>query len=301
MSMTLLQLVQAAAGEMGLPQPSAISGNSSQDVVQYVALINKLGRDLATDYVWQALDVEYRFTTSFLATTGDITTGSAAITNIPSTASLDATYMLTGTGVPQDCTIQSVNSATQVTMDQPMTTTAVGATLTFCKTKYALPAPFLKPVNNTQWDKTRHWVMLGPATPQMWQWLKSGYIATGPRIHYRILGNYFQIWPMVPANEYLGFEYLSAYWAYTSGGAAAASMSMDDDTCIYRDNLMIAGLKKCYWEAKGFESSAYDRDYQGILSSILATEKGGKILRMGGRPSNILINQTNIPDSGYGL
>jgi len=285
---------------MGVPVPASIAGNSSQDVLQLTGLVNKLGRHLYTNYQWQGLDAEYRFYTQFLTTTGDITNGSAVITNIPDTSQLDTTYMLTGTGVPQDCTISSVDSATQVTMNQPMTTTTVGASLSFCQTKYTMPSDYQRPINNTQWDKTRHWVMLGPASAQMWQWLKSGYIATGPRIHYRILGNYFQIWPMIAANEYLGFEYLSKNWALTAAGVGKTTMSLDDDTCQFQDELMISGLKKLYWEVKGFDSSAYTMEYDSVLNSILATEKGARILRLSGRPANILINQTNIPDSGYG-
>lgn len=300
MSMTLLEIVQAATAEMGVPQPVSIAGNTSQDVLQLTGLVNKLGRYLYTNYQWQALNAEYRFYTQYLTTTGDTISGSAVIENIPSTAQLDTTYMLTGTGVPQDCTIQSVDSASQVTMNQPLTVTDTGASLSFCQTKYLMPSDYQRSVNNTQWDKTRHWVMLGPASPQMWQWLKSGYIATGPRIHYRIFGNFFQIWPMIAANEYLGFEYLSTNWALSAAGVAKSTMSLDDDTCQFQDELIISGLKKLYWEVKGFDSSVYAIEYQTILNSILATEKGAGILRMSGRPANILINQTNIPDSGFG-
>ncbi len=300
MSMTLLGLIQAATAEMGVPVPAAIAGNSAQDVLQLTGLINKLGRYLTTNYQWQGLDTEYRFTTQFLATTGNTAAANAVITAIPSTAILNTTFMLTGPGVPQDCTIQSVDSATQVTMNQPLTATATGAALTFCKTKYAMPTDYQRPINNTQWDKTRHWVMLGPASPQLWQWLKSGYIATGPRIHYRILGNFFQIWPLLTTAEYLGFEYISNNWAAAATGLGQSTLLMDSDTCQFQDELMICGLKKLYWEAKGFDSSSYNRDYETVLNSILATEKGARVLSLSGRPSNILINQTNVPDSNYG-
>lgn len=301
MGMTLIQLVQAAASEMGIGVPASISGNSSQDATQLTGLANKLGRELSANFTWQALSVEYRFLTQYTTTTGDTTSGSAVVTNIPDTTGLATTYMVNGTGIPQDCYIQSVDSATQVTLSQTATATDTGVTLNFCQTMYTLPSDWQRPIPNTQWDKTRRWVMLGPTAPQMWQWLKSGYIATGPRIHYRILGNKFQIWPQIAANEYLGFEYVSKNWAYNSGGTAQSSMATDADTCVYDDSLMIAGLKKLYWEVKGFDTTRFEMDYQTVLNSLLAGDKGARILRMAGRPANILINQTNVPDSGYGL
>ncbi len=300
MPMTLLQIVQAATNEMGLPTPSTVIGNAALDVVQLLGLLNKVGRELYTNYEWQALDTEYRFTTAFLATTGNTTANSAIITNIPSTATLSTSYMLTGSGVPQDCTVQSVDSATQVTMNQALTRAATGATLTFCKTKYTMPTNYHKPVNNTQWDKTANWMMLGPTSPQAWQQLKSGFLATGPRTRWRLLGGTFQIWPMLASNTYLGFEYASTSWVQSAAGVAQSSFALDSDTSVFQDDLLISGLKLKYFSAKGFDTTDYAMDYRSVLSTILATEKGGRLLRMAGHGVNTLIGPDNIPDQGYG-
>ena len=84
-----------------------------------------------------------------------------------------------------------------------------GATITVEKVKYALPSDYESTVPRTHWDKSKHWEMLGPESPQQWEWLLSGFISTGPRIRYRLLGKYFQIWPGVSTNELLGYEYRS--------------------------------------------------------------------------------------------
>lgn len=298
--MNLLSLVQAASVEMGLPSPVNVVGNTTQTVVQLYGLINGLGRELAQTYDWQALDKEYRFYTSYSSQTGTNTSGSAVITGLSDTSSLSTAWQATGTGIPQDCYIQSVDSATQVTLSQPTTAdNSAGFTVTFCKTKYSLPSDWQRPVNRTQWDKTRHWELLGPATAQQWQWLKSGFIATGPRIQYRLLGGTFQIWPMVTASEYLGFEYFSNAWAVDSNGDAATTFAADTDTCIYPDNLMIAGLKLKYFMLKGFDSTAFQAEFRSALSAALGGDKGAQTLSMSGTPTNILINLSNVPDSGY--
>lgn len=299
--MNLLGLVQAASVEMGLPSPVNVVGNTTQTVVQLYGLINGLGRELAQTYDWQALDKEYRFTTNFSAQTGFNALGSAVVTGLSNTASLSSAWQVTGTGMPQDCYVQSVDSPSQVTLSQVSTAdNSAGFTITFCQTKYTLPSDWLRPVNRTQWDKTRHWEMLGPATAQQWQWLKSGFIATGPRIQYRLLGGTFQIWPMITQAEYLGFEYMSNAWALSSAGTSQTTMQADTDTCIFADNLMIAGLKLKYFMLKGFDPTAFAAEFRDALASAKGGDKGAQTLAMSGVPTNILINLSNVPDSGFG-
>jgi hypothetical protein len=301
---TMLQLVQQATGELGLAVPTQVAGSTAQDTIQQLALLNAVGYDLLREpaFNWQALTTEYRFTSLWTQQTGTVTNGSAVITNIPSTAAIVAgTYMVTGTGINQDTYVQSVDSPTQVTLTQPSTASGTGVQLTFAKTKYAFPADYQRIVDRTQWDKSKHWEMLGPESPQQWQWLKSGYIATGPRIRWRILGNTFQIWPGVSTSEYLGFEYVSKYWVTDAGGTSKGSFTADTDTCAFDDRLMVAGLKLKYFGVKGFETQLLQDEYDAILSSVKGEEQGAPMLSMAPRLSNVLLGPENIPDSNYGM
>lgn len=301
---TMLQLVQQATGELGLAVPTQVAGSTAQDTIQQLALLNAVGYDLLREpaFNWQALTTEYRFTSLWTQQTGTVTNGSAVITNIPSTAGIVAgTYMVTGTGINQDTYVQSVDSSTQVTLTQAATASGTGIQLTFAKTKYAFPADYQRIVDRTQWDKSKHWEMLGPESPQQWQWLKSGYIATGPRIRWRILGNTFQIWPGVSTSEYLGFEYVSKYWVTDAGGTAKGSFTADADICVFDDRLMVAGLKLKYFGVKGFETQLLQDEYDAILSSVKGEDQGAPMLSMAPRLSNVLLGPENIPDSNYGM
>jgi len=298
---TMLQLIQQATAEMNLPVPASVAGNSTQDVIQLLALLNACGYELQQQWEWEALSVEYRFYSQYVSTTGDLVANSAVVTNIPSTTGIAAnTWMVTGTGINQDVYVDSVDSATQVTLTQPATTSGTGVALTFGQTAYTLPADFDRLTNRTQWDKSKHWEMLGPETAQQWQWLKSGYISTGPRIRWRRLGGYFQIWPIVSTNEYLGFEYTSKYWARDASGTPKAAFTLDSDTCIYPDRLMVLGLKKKYFEVKGFDVTAYTRDYEMQISIAKVADQGAPTLSFAPRVSTVLIGWENIPDSNYG-
>lgn len=296
----MLQLIQQATAEMGLSVPTYVAGNTADDTVQQLALLNAVGYELQREYEWEALNIEYAFTTVWIPTTGNIINGSPIVTNIPSTTGLDGSYMVVGTGINTDVYVQSVDSSTQVTLNQPSTATGFNVTLNFCKTKYANPIDFDRPTDRTQWDKSKHWEMLGPETAQQWQWLKSGFIATGPRIRFRRLGGTFQIWPPITANEYLGMEYISNQWARTSDGTSQASFINDTDLCIFPDRLMVLGLKLKYFEVKGFDTTAYQQQFESQKSIAWANDKGSATLSFAPQITQALISIANVQDSGYG-
>ncbi len=293
---TALQLIQQATAELGIPVPRLVVGSTATDTVQLLALLNGLGNELQREYTWQHIDKEYRFTSQFLTTNGTTTNNSAVVTGIASTAGLDSTYMVTGTGINQDTYIQSVDSPTQVTLNQGASASGT-VSLNFCKVKYSMPSDFDRPVDRTQWDKTRHWEMLGPETAQQWQFLKSGYISTGPRIRWRYLGGYFEIWPAQASNEYLGFEYMSNAWVLSSTDVAKSSFTADSDTCVFPDRLMVIGLKLKYFQVKGFDTTSFQQDYDAQLSIAKANDGGSKTLSMAPRVNSVLISSQNIPDS----
>ena len=81
---SMLQLVQQATGEMGVSVPTFVAGNTAQDTIQQLALLNACGYELQRQWDWQALTVEYRFTTQYVTTTG-VLDGSVLVTGIPST------------------------------------------------------------------------------------------------------------------------------------------------------------------------------------------------------------------------
>lgn len=306
---TMLQLVQQATGELGLAVPASVAGSTAQDTIQQLALLNAVGYELLRapadhpEFNWQALTTEYRFTSQFTNQTGNVTINSPVVANIPSTAAIVAgTYMVTGSGINQDTYVQSVDSPTQVTLNQAAAASGTAVPLSFAQTKYPFPVDYQRLIDRTQWDKSKHWEMLGPESPQQWQWLKSGYIATGPRIRWRILGNFFQIWPAVTTSEYLGFEYVSKYWVVDGGtGAAKGSFTLDTDTCQFDDRVMVAGLKLKYFGMKGFETQLLQDDFDSILCAVMGAEQASPMLSMAPRLSQVLLGPENIPDSGYGM
>lgn len=300
---TMLALVQEATGELGLSIPSTVVGNTNTDVTQIYRLINACGYEIYRKHQWQALTTEYRFTTVFYSYTANTTSGSTSITNLSSTTGLttNPTYFsVTGTGIDQDTYLSSVDSgASTAVLSRAATATGTGVTLTFTQTKYAFPSDYDRLVDRTEWDKTQHWEALGPETGQQWQWLKSGFISTGPRVRFRPLGGLFQIWPAIGAAHMMGFEYVSKNWANASTGTAQASFQADTDTCVFPDRLMVLALKHKYWTTKGF-AQIFKEDYEAELNLAIAHDAGSPTLSLNPRVADILLSWNNIPDSGYG-
>ena len=299
MSYTMLELVQQVTAELNLAVPTYVAGNTNQDVQQILALMNRAGFDLVKEHDWQALELEYRFYTTAITTTCDTINNTYDLLNVGNVTGLNSNYSVVGTNVPQDTYVESVSGST-VTVSQLASATSIGGTVTFSQTKYPLPPDFETITDNTHWDKTKHWQMLGPEDAQQWQWLKSGYISTGPRIRWRILGGQFQIWPPYNTQEYLGFEYRSKGWARSAANAVKNSFTADTDTTVFDDTVLVLATKLKYFQVKSFDTTALMQDYMRYLNVAKANDKGSATLSFAPYPSKVLIGYANIPDTGYG-
>ena len=304
MALTLLQLVQQASVEMGLALPNTVAGNTAADVQQLYYLANALGSELAREYPWEALNIEYDWYSQYTQSNGSIVAGTYDIVGVdPATVAFinargATNFQVQGLGVIQSTQVVSALGTT-VTINSVATGDGSGQ-YTFGQVKYPLPSGFDRIADRTQYDKSKRWEMLGPESPQQWQWLKSSYISTGPRIRWRIMGQEFQIWPLTSTDEYLGFEYITTNWAFDSSGNQIAQMSNDNDTCCFPDRLMTLGLKKKYFEIKGFDTTAFQRDYDMQLNIAKSNDQGSPTLSLAPRTANVLIGWENIPDANYG-
>ena len=297
----MLQLVQQTAAELNLAVPTYVAGNPSQDVQQILALMNGAGYDLVKEHDWQALQVQYRFYTQAITTNATTVNGSTTLTIDGGTniSAVTNQWQITGYNINQDTNVVTVDNSAQITMSQMASGSGTGSVV-LAQTAYDLPFDFEAITDRTQWDKTKHWEALGPEDAQQWQWLKSGYISTGPRIRWRILDNQFQIWPPMNTQEYLGWEYRSKGWARSATGAVKTSFTADTDTTVFDDRIMVLYTKLKYFQVKSFDTTSLSQDYQRYLSVAKANDKGAPNLSFAPYPSKVLIGYANIPDTGYG-
>lgn len=314
MANTLLQLVDRAYAEMALGAvPSTVISNTNLDVVQFLNLANGLGNDLVQEYAWQKLTKEYRFTTVYYQYTATTTSGSTTISALSSTTGLTSTptyFSVTGTGIAPDTYLVSVSAGPATAVLSRAATASGTVTLTFAQVMYALPSDYDRAVDQTQWDKSNFWPLIGPGTSQEWQFLKGSSISTtGPRPVYRVLGGLFQIWPPQSSALYYGYEYVSNFWVTASGGSSPtkSSFTVDTDTCVFPDQLMVESLKLRFRREGGYTLGGYSPEEvsRGFSSRLLniakASDAGSQVLSMSHRNLGVLISNSNIQDGNFNV
>lgn len=239
--MTLLTMIQAAANELGLQEPSDVMGSSTSDdtVRQLLALANREGKELSDRHNWTA--------------------------------------------------------------QQTITTVTTVAN----QANYALPADFKNFQNDTQWDTTNHWALIGPMTPQEWEMLKNGIITSGPRRRFRQYGhgaNQLYIDPTPPeAGNTLTYEYASLNWCQSSSGTGQQQWLADDDTGILDENIMCMGIKWRFLAANRFGYAQEQSDYNDAVRVKVAQDGGAAVLQLAPRRRwPYLIGPANIPEAGFG-
>ena len=310
MSLTLLQMVQAVQAELGLPQASTVVGNADATTQQLFYLSNRVLDELRRRNRWTVMQFEYDLVVSVpVSTTGDVTQNSAVITNIPTTAGISAnSYVVSGNGIPVAARVISVDSLTQVTLSMEVTgDSTTGMDLLFARDTYPMPVGFDWFNNRTMWDRTNRWELLGPDSPQMDQWHRSGIVVTGPRRHFRKVGPYtsqFRIWP--PPNEIaeplqLVFEYLSIAAVQVNGADDnfAQYFANDIDTCLLDDQAIIMGMKWMFWEVKGFNYAAMQNRWIDYVDRLVARDGAAPTLNLVKRVNPIFISPANVQDGFF--
>ncbi len=237
MSRTLLQIVNDAEDELGLARSTTVAGSTANQARQLLSVANRVGLLMRQDYEWVQLSREYTFTLYEVGPyTGDTTAGAFTITNLSSTTGIEPGFAVTGSGfgtstVANNVRVVSVDSATQVTVNIAASTTTTTADYYFAQESYAMPGDFDYHLNRTHWDRTNRWELMGPISPQEWQWRKSGIIASTPRRRFRIKGAADTQFFVDPApgsgdsGQYLSFEYQSSNWVRPKTWTASTSFA----------------------------------------------------------------------------
>ena len=302
MSYTLLELVDQVSGELGLTQPTSVIGSANNQTQQLLALCQRLGKDLVRDFEWQRLVKAYIWQTEVAtSTTGTITAGSSVITAIPSTAALQVGNVITGTGQAPYAEILTIDSSTQVTLNSPVTTSTASVSMTFAKQDYPLPSGYDRMISDTNWDRTDHWRNLGTKSSQDWQFLQGGIISIGPRERYRIYNNKFRIFQALTTVYNFSFEYVSNYWVCASGSGEGtkAAFTLDTDTSVFPDDLMMAGLKFYFLKAKKLDYGIELGEFTRALSYNKAQDVPVSAMSLAPVGMNQLVGPWSVQDGNW--
>ena len=172
---------------------------------------------------------------------------------------------------------------------------------------YPLPADFARPISQTEWDRGAQWPMIGPMTPQQFQFLQSGIISIGPFYKFRLSQSNIEVLPVTtpadPQNPAVVtqavFNYISNGWVEHVNDQAITEYLYapkdDIDVAVFDERLMIAAIKMRFYQAKGFDSEAYSADFNTLLEDAIAQDSGAQTLNLAAQAGAYLIGQTNVP------
>ena len=96
---------------------------------------------------------------------------------------------------------------------------------------------------------------------------------------------------------------MSTNWVATSAGGSLSksTYTIDTDVGIFPDSLMVSGLKWRWLEAKiDPRAPLAKQEYMRQLDIAISADGGSKTLSMAPSMSQLLLSQTNLPDSNFG-
>jgi hypothetical protein len=317
--LSILQIVQQAEAELGLPQGTSVyTAAATNTDTQLGALANRCADEMrrmpATG--WTDLQWEYNIAViPPLNTTGDLPLESHDINNVPSgiISQLQPNYwQVAGPGIPVAARIVSISGNTvTMNMENSNTTNLTGQSIQFQQDTYPIPTGFDWFQNRSMWDRTNRWELIGPDSPQLDQWHRSGIVVTGPRRHFRKIGPYancFRIWP-APAEitqpmqlvfEYMSLGAVAINGNFTDGASFAQYFANDDDQFVLDDNALIMGIKWMFWEVKGFGSYVtLQNRWVDYVKRLIARDGAAPTLPMVNRTNPIFISPANTQDGFF--
>lgn len=312
---TALDIANSALAELGLPQADTIYGATADATERQLgALLNRVCKELNANDEWTKTQLQFSvYLETMITTTGNLTAGSKVVTGIPDTTGLSDAYAIqTVTGSNQDGLLQAsrivtVDSATQVTLNQAAVSDETAITLNITRDTYALPASFGRYIPDTWWDRTNNWMLIGPTSPQVNEFQLSGIVQTGPRRWWRQIGasaSSWRIWPPpftagdTPA--VLSFEYITLAWAFDIDGVALETMTTDTDVPVFPEHVLVLGLKAAFWRVKGFDWVPFNQEYVEAARRAISQDGSKATLLIGSaRHRDDMIGLANVQDGSF--
>lgn len=172
---------------------------------------------------------------------------------------------------------------------------------------YPLPADYFSMINQTGWERSNNVPLMGPLSPQDWQYLL-GRDLVNQTIYasFRLNEGLFRIFPQPPPNGLdIHYEYLSKNWVQdgTQPTIQKSEVTQGSDQPLYDRTLISRYLKVKFLESKGFDTTKAQDDLNNVFGWLTGKDKGAPVLSAGGgfRGFPYLNGYSNVPDTGFGM
>ena len=174
------------------------------------------------------------------------------------------------------------------------------------ETAFPLPGDFYRFIDQTQWNQSMRFPAVGPVSPQGWMTYMVFPISANFTLTWQIRDGkiYFRNAPPAPGQKFR-FMYLSRALVRDADDPDLYKnvASKNGDTFMLDGVLMTLCTRVKWLEAKGFDSSAAQRDFMLAYDLRTQAQKGANILNMAGGPHDYpYLSVGNLPEASlYGM
>jgi hypothetical protein len=168
--------------------------------------------------------------------------------------------------------------------------------------EYVLPSGFGYIVDQTFWNSSQQFPIMGPLSPQEWQQLTVGQSSLAFREAFRIQQGNIQLYPAPSSADGYTYQYVTENWVEdgVTSGTYKSAITMDADTPRTDGNLLVKALKVKMWNAKGLDTTSLTEEFGQLFNMLIGKTKGAPVLSLTRRPGNPYLSNCNVPESGLG-
>ena len=171
--------------------------------------------------------------------------------------------------------------------------------------EYTLPTDFHYMIPQTGWERNDNVPLFGPLSAQDWTYLLGRDLTSGTiYASFRLKEGLFALYPTPPTDGLdINFEYQRTTWVLdVDTTTEKINLVTGLDKPLYDRTLITRMLKMKFLEAKGFDTTKAQGDFNQVFGFLTGKDKSGEILKAGGGGGSFpyLGTYRNTPDTGYG-
>lgn len=168
--------------------------------------------------------------------------------------------------------------------------------------EYDLPDDYLYMIAQTGWDENSNRPLGGPLTAQEWTF-KANYLTSPIRALFRLQDGKMTILEDGSGNT-ISYEYQTRCWVATDTvpPVCVDAPSAGTDIPMFDRTLFTRYVKMKWQDAKGFDSTKAQDDFNQMFAFLTSKDKSAKPLDAGRGGRGVrLLDGHNLPDTGFGF
>jgi hypothetical protein len=167
--------------------------------------------------------------------------------------------------------------------------------------QFPLPSDYDYFLDQTGWDRTNRWPLLGPVTQAEWQALIAAKVQAVSRTYFILQNKMLSFWPQPVSLRQIALSYVSKNWVEDGHfpGQYLPSITSDVDIPVINEWLLVKALKVKMWSAKGFDTSDLAADFKVLWDSLTAKSKGSRVLSLAPKTGTVFIGVQNVPEGNW--